>query len=256
MAKSDETAEAVIVRDIPKKTTTRRLNGGDMFERLARDPSVDVTKLERLIDMHVAAERRAAEQAFWTDYAAMQPEIPSISKRGEILDKSDQVRSKYAKNEDIQRVLRPILAAHGFALSFRNTQKDGLLTVEGLLVHRLGHVERDAFTAKADDSGSKNAIQAQGSTRSYGQRYTTKALLNITEGGEDDDGATGQEEAPTEQAPPYFEDWLDGLTEAAAISWPRFMRVWNEASAEIREYGARNYRSTLEGLKAKARGLK
>ena len=39
-----------------------------------------------------------------------------------------------------------------------------------------------------DSTGSKNAVQAVGSSTSYGKRYTAMALLNITTGGEDDDG--------------------------------------------------------------------
>ena len=47
----------------------------------------------------------------------------------------------------------------------------------------------------ADTSGSKNVVQAIGSSVSYGKRYTMQALLNITSGGEDDDGHSGGEAA-------------------------------------------------------------
>ncbi|WP_409524602.1 ERF family protein [Pseudomonas sp.] len=39
-----------------------------------------------------------------------------------------------------------------------------------------------------DTSGSKNAVQAVGSSTSYGKRYVMSALLNLTTRGEDDDG--------------------------------------------------------------------
>ena len=40
-----------------------------------------------------------------------------------------------------------------------------------------------------DTSGSKNATQGAGSSASYGKRHTYKAMLNIIEDGEDNDGA-------------------------------------------------------------------
>lgn len=40
----------------------------------------------------------------------------------------------------------------------------------------------------ADVSGNKNAVQAFGSSTSYGKRYVLCALLNITTRGQDDNG--------------------------------------------------------------------
>jgi hypothetical protein len=54
-----------------------------------------------------------------------------------------------------------------------------------------------------DSTGSKNAVQAVGSSTSYGKRYTACALLNITSRGEDDDGETAAKKPEEEKpAPP------------------------------------------------------
>src|SRR5690606_9193784 len=53
---------------------------------------------------------------------------------------------------------------------------------------RDGHSEETTIFLPADTSGSKNSVQAVGSSTSYGKRYTASALLNITTRGEDDDG--------------------------------------------------------------------
>jgi hypothetical protein len=58
-------------------------------------------------------------------------------------------------------------------------------------MHRGGHSEEATKFYPADTSGSKNAIQAIGSSISYGKRYTASALLNLTSRKEDDDGAKG-----------------------------------------------------------------
>ena len=73
-------------------------------------------------------------------------------------------------------------------MSFRvNTVERGI-EVTGVLMHRGGHREETTMLLPADTSGSKNAVQAFGSSTSYGKRYVLCALLNITTRGEDDDG--------------------------------------------------------------------
>ena len=42
-----------------------------------------------------------------------------------------------------------------------------------------------------DTTGSKNAVQAVGSSTAYGKRYVMEALLNLTSRGQDDDGKRG-----------------------------------------------------------------
>ena len=173
-----------------------------MFERLAKDPKVDVAKLERLIALQERILAHNAKAAFTSAFALMQAEIPEIDEKGRIVV-SGTVQSRYAKNEDIQRVLRPILAKHGFSLGFRTEWPDGLIEVVGELSHIGGHARESRFRAKADTSGNKNDTQALGSTVSYGHRYATKDLLNITSRGEDTDGQQSsrrREPAPIDHA--------------------------------------------------------
>ena len=150
--------------------------GMAMFERLAADPVVDVGKLERLIEMQKDIMHHTAEAAFNAAFAVMQTEIPEIEERGRVTD-----RYAYATNEDIQEILRPILGKHGFSLTFRSEYPTpDTIKVIGILMHRDGFSRSSEFIAEADTSGSKNAVQALGSTLSYGHRYTTRDLLNIT----------------------------------------------------------------------------
>ena len=61
-------------------------------------------------------------------------------------------------------------------------------------MHREGHSERTMMELPADTSGSKNAVQAVGSSTSYGKRYVASALLNLTSRlpeDRDDDGQRG-----------------------------------------------------------------
>lgn len=158
-----------------------------VISRAAADPSCDIDKMERLMAMHERMQARDAEADFNASMAAMQSDIPSIAERGAITV-NGQVRSNYATFEDINDVIKPIMQAHGFAITFKVENVPGGMTVTGILMHRAGHRESTSMFIPLDTSGSKNAVQAVGSSTSYGKRYVMSALLNLTTRGEDDDG--------------------------------------------------------------------
>lgn len=159
-----------------------------MIERAALNPAVDIDKMERLLEMQERVMVRQAKADYMAALADMQPELPVIEERGGIKDRAGKVQSTYALWEDINEAIRPVLARHGFSLSFRTGQDGAQIIVTGVLGHRSGHSEETTMHLPADGSGSKNAVQAVGSSTSYGKRYTAQALLNLTSRGEDDDG--------------------------------------------------------------------
>lgn len=158
-----------------------------VISRAAADPACDIDKMERLMAMHERMQARDAEAEFNAAMAAMQSDIPSIAERGAIVV-NGQKRSDYATFEDINDVIKPIMQAHGFAITFKVENTSGGLSVTGILMHRAGHRESTTMLLPLDTSGSKNAVQAVGSSTSYGKRYVMSALLNLTTRGEDDDG--------------------------------------------------------------------
>lgn len=225
-----------------------------MVERLASNKDVDVDKLQRLLDMQERILAHHAKAEFDAAFSEMQGEIPAITERGEIAV-GGQLRSKYAKFEDILEVVRPILTAHGFSIRHRNVFEDGHIKIIGILSHRSGHSEQDEFVAKADDSGSKNAIQALGSTRSYGQRYTTIALLNIATRGADDDGSRS-EKGKAPEAPAGYEKWFSDIVAVADEGLPKLEDSFRASKREFREYLTKHDPLELAKLKTKARAVK
>lgn len=162
----------------------------DVIGRAAADPNTDVDKLERLLGMYERITAQKAKASFTAALAEVQPKLPVIEEHGGIKDRAGNVQSTYAKWEDIADAIRPALHEHGFALSFRvvTTPK---VAVTGVLSHRDGHSEETTMELPVDGSGSKNDVQAVGSSFSYGKRYTAIALLNITSRAKvdrDDDG--------------------------------------------------------------------
>ena len=153
-----------------------------MIERVVLNPDADMDKLDKMLDMQERILNRNAKQAFTADLAAMQAELPLVGKSGEGHNKA-----KYARLEDINEAIRPTLQKYGFAVTFRTKQADKTLTVTAILSHRMGHSEETDLILPLDTSGSKNAVQAVGSTISYGKRYALCLLLNISTG-DDTDG--------------------------------------------------------------------
>lgn len=182
--------EVVTVHEAPVVSQSAGLIA--VIERAATNPDVDIDKMERLLQMHERIVERDAKAAYAAALATMAPDLPSVCERGKIsIDKGKTVQSTYALWEDINDAIKPVLAAHGFALSFRTGRNEGQISVTGVLSHREGHAEETTIVLPHDSSGSKNAVQAVGSSTSYGKRYTAGLLLNLTSRGEDDDGEKG-----------------------------------------------------------------
>lgn len=164
-----------------------------MIDRLLARPDVPVEKLEQLFALHQKVQADAARRAYDEAFPAMTAELPEIDKRGKIIIKEKggervMQSTPYALWDDTNRMIKPILAKHGFGLSFRISQTPDRITTTAVLSHRAGHREETAFSAPIDSTGSKNNVQGWGSSFSYGKRYTGTAILNITTRGEDDDG--------------------------------------------------------------------
>ena len=183
------------VGDILDEAPPADFAGGllNVIERAARDPNVDVDKMERLFALQERVQERNAKQLFVEAKVAMREELPEITMKGRIVirDKSSNEitqNTPFARFEDIHEAVTPVLTRHGFDLSYRNgLSPDGKVRVTTILSHIGGHQEETFFDLPHDSSGSKNSVQAVGSSTSYGKRYGTLSILNIKVCGEDDD---------------------------------------------------------------------
>lgn len=154
-----------------------------VIERAAMNPNVDIDKMERLLEMQERILSRNAKAAYAAAFARMQPDLPEIPERGK-----GHNSVSYALWEDINDLIKPVISKHGFGISFQTGREGPNITVTAILTHCEGHSEQTTMVLPVDTSGSKNAVQAVGSSTSYGKRYTASALLNLTSRGEDDDG--------------------------------------------------------------------
>lgn len=163
----------------------------DFIQRAASDASVDIDKLERLIVLSESMQAKQAEQAFNAAMAQMQCEIPTVGEGAQ----NSHTKNTYATLDDINRVLKPIMQRHGFAVSFKVDNQANGIHVTGILMHSAGHREQTTLLLPVDIGSGRNAVQAVGSSTTYGKRYVMCALLNITTGdAPDDDGAGSVQE--------------------------------------------------------------
>jgi len=233
----NENMQAVVVQGEIAPVPEQRSDSAaliQVIERAAMNPNVDIDKMERLLLMQERIMERNAKAAYSAALSRLQPDLPTIKRDGKIVitDKANRQNiiqsTPYALWEDINEAIKPKLAEHGFSLSFRcGTAPDGKVTVTGVLAHCDGHQEETTMTLQHDSTGSKNAVQAVGSTISYGKRYTAGMLLNITSravpDADDDGNAAGGRKEPEldESVQRYLEMALDkiaGIETADALT--------------------------------------
>lgn len=160
-----------------------------MIERAARDPSVDLDKMERLFAMHERVQDRRAQEQFNAAMASAQAEIAPVARN----KKNEHSGARYADLFAIADKALPIAHQHGFGLSFSEfkSEQPNCLGVACKVSHAGGHSERYEFNVPLDRAGSQGKVnktetQAYGSTFTYGRRYATCGVFNIAI--TDDDG--------------------------------------------------------------------
>lgn len=225
-----------------------------MIERAASNPAVDIDKMERLLEMQERVIARRSKAEFDAALAILQPTLPQVDRKGNIVIRekgSEKViqSTPYALWEDINTAIGPKLAEHGFALSFRTgTTTEGKITVTAVLSHTGGHREETTITLMHDSSGSKNSVQAVGSSISYGKRYTAGLLLNITSrapGDADDDGTKAGASAVSDEQVAS----LQSLIVEVGADIPRFLKFFN--IARLDDLPADKFEVAVRKLKAK-----
>lgn len=225
-----------------------------MIERVAMDPNVPIERLERMMEMKYEMEAKEAERDFAAAFAAMQQEIPVIPERGKIKNRNGEVQSTYPLWEDVIAALREPMAKHGFSMSFDRRKEEGVTYYGCILTHAMGHSRRAEIDLPRDTSGSKNDVQGEGSSVSYGQRYSSKMAINWTsEGTQDDDGvAAGAGQTITEE---QFSE-LKGMIERIGIDESLILTAEKIQALEL--LPASKFMSVRKNLKitAEKRGVK
>lgn len=175
-----------------------------MIERVVMDASLPIERLEKMLDLKERADAREdamraerARQDFNAALAACQAAMPVVGKNRT----NDHTRSKYTDLAGVMDAVGPIIADHGFSLSFNPQAGDDAsrIYVRWTLAHAGGHERTDIASFPIDAAGTggrtnKTPIQAEHSSRTYARRYLVMDLFNIATT-EDNDGNAAKAKA-------------------------------------------------------------
>lgn len=141
----------------------------------------DIASLEKLMDLQERWEKSQAQKEFNHALAQFQQQCPTLIK------KKDGHNCKYTPLGDIIAQIKDVLFNNGLSIRFEQDHSNGI-TVSCIVSHLDGHKESTTMNASPDKTGSKNDVQAIGSTVTYLQRYTLIGALGITTADDDMDG--------------------------------------------------------------------
>lgn len=153
----------------------------------------DLEQLKGLLQLQKEYEANEARKAYHKAMAAFKKSPPTISKNKKVKYSTDKgtVSYDHATLFNVVENITSALSVHGFSASWR-TEQNGKIKVTCMITHALGHSEEVSLSADADASGSKNSIQALGSTVTYLERYTLLAATGLATKDQDNDGKTAE----------------------------------------------------------------
>jgi ERF superfamily len=159
--------------------------------------------------------------------------------------KFDDTEYDHATLDHVVGAITGALSAVGISHKWKMSQFPEI-AVTCVLTHEMGYSEETTLKAGPDTSGSKNSIQAIGSTVTYLQRYTLLAAVGMAAAGMDNDGraADGEQKPKTSEAR-VFEclSWIKEAPDLVALQ-RNFMSAFQEAQKiNDRDAGAQYIRA-------------
>ncbi len=223
-----------------------------VIARSASDPSVDISKLERMMAMYERMTAKNAETEFNVAMSAAQSEMRPVAADS----KNNQTHSEYASYAALDKAVRPIYSKHGFALSFDTGEPaQEMIDVRCYVTHNKGHSRTYHINMPADGKGAKGKdvmtkTHATGAGAQYGMRYLLKLIFNMSVG-EDDDGngaGAGNEKITEDQA-----NIINAKITDNELSMPKFL-AWLKGApikaGSIPEINAKSYADVIATLDA------
>ena len=146
--------------------------------------------LEKLLALQERWERNESRKAFDQAMIKAAAEFEPIVKRNRASYGSGKTNYEYEDLAMIEQAVKPALNKYGIFYRHRPKVEANVIIVTCVLY---GHGYRDedcSLPAPADSSGSKNPVQAIGSTVTYLQRYTLRMALGLAPIKDDDATST------------------------------------------------------------------
>ena len=196
-----------------------------------------IEELRALMQLEREYKQDRAREAFVSAMNRFKASPPQIEKNKEV--KFGQTQYKHATLDHVCDVVTKSLSQQGISHRWKVEQDKEWITVVCILTHELGHSEETKLVGCADNSGSKNSIQAIGSTVTYLQRYTLLAATGLAASNSDDDGGSPKMENLQEQL-----DWIANCSTVEELK-----RIYDSAYDKAKK--AKDQNAMREIVKAK-----
>ncbi len=238
-------ATALTKQDEPVSDMTGGLLA--VIERAARDPNVDIDKMERLYLMQERVLLQEAKASFNGAMSLAQAEMPRIYRNG----KNNTTNSTYAEAEQLSKLSAPIITKHGFSLSYGTAEShlpDHYRVT--CICAREGYEREYILDVPIDNEGMKGAknktnTHGFGSAMSYGKRYLKLMIFDIAT--TDDDGQRAGQTPPISVA--QYNELLRRMseTETASEDFAEYMKI-----KDLSELPSGLFNRAIAALAAKA----
>lgn len=176
----------------------------EMLDR-ALSSGADPDTLAKLMALQERWQANQARMAFDEAISNAKAEIKPV-----IRNAKGHNDKRYADFAAIASAVDPIITKFGLSYRFKTTQTDRI-SVTCVLSHKEGHFEETTLAGPPDTSGSKNAIQAIGSTLTYLQRYSLTQALGLAATNDDDGKAAGMGSTITEDQAIYLRELIEAV---------------------------------------------
>jgi hypothetical protein len=216
-----------------------------IVERAAKDPAIDIDKMERLLAMAERMQAKDAERQFNAAFVKLQGEIPVIVATSVIPN-----RGKYERFEDVMQKIGPLLVANGFTVSFSMEATENRILETCHLKHVGGHSQSNSFAVRAGGKADSDT-QADCKAATTAKRNALLNCLNIVirqdaYQNEDSDGSLDGAPITWDQAAHLKEQVrATGADEAAFLKFA--------GAHDYHDIGSARYDSLVAALAKKAR---
>jgi ERF superfamily len=243
----DTVNEGQIVERIERAAPAETFAG--VLMTMLADPNIPADKMEVVMRMRREVLGDQAREAFMQHFAELSAELPQVDRDGTVtLEKEGKVLGRYSFTtiENMDVILRPLLAKHGFAISFASVDNQAGVTVTGTL-SGWGWERASTYTFPPDKGPGRNELQARGSSRRYAKRYIVDDLCNVVRKGKDDD-ARGAMEALIDAT--QIKEITD-LIKSTATAEAAFLKMMVSGAESLQDIRQRDFPRLVMALREK-----
>lgn len=235
----------------PETTMDLQDNSPASMMMAAISKGMELDKLEKFMELQERFEQNEARKAYHEAMAAFKENPPEIEKDKHVFYSTQKgnVDYRHASLANVCNKINSSLAKHGLSSKWEPVQAENGITVTCTITHKMGHSESTSLSAAPDLTGSKNSIQAVGSTISYLERYTLLALTGLATTDMDNDGGKAEVKLISEEQAKIIKKIISDKN----VNEKQFLEYMKSES--IKNIIAKDYQKAVQALKV-AKGEK